>query len=87
MTAPGYHFDRFGTYLGYVDQHGHYYEKDGTCRGTLADDGALVDGDGVCRGRFDVQGQFWDERGSYGGYLSQPNGIPLHYAELLRRVS
>ena len=77
MRGPGYHFDRFGSYLGYIDANGYYVAADGTCRGMTGDDGTLVDQDGNRVGRFDIQGQFWDAQGSYGGYLSQPDGIPL----------
>jgi hypothetical protein len=43
----------------------------------IGEDGTLVDRDGDVCGRFDTQGQFWDEQGNYGGYLSQPDGIPV----------
>jgi len=80
MRGPGYHFDRFGTYRGCVDPGGRYFETDGTYRGVVGDDGILVDLDGICRGHFDALGQFWDEHGSYCGYLAQPDGIPMRPA-------
>lgn len=77
MRGPGYHFDRFGSYLGYIDPNGYYVTAGGTCRGMIAEDGTLLDQDGNRVGRFDIQGQFWDEQGIYRGYISQPDGIPL----------
>src|ERR1700687_5733698 len=61
MRGPGYHFDRFGSYLGFIDPNGYYCAADGTCRGMVSEDGTLVDRDGNHRGRFDIQGQFWNE--------------------------
>jgi len=87
MRGPGYHFDRFGSYLGYIDPCGYYFAPDGTCRGMVGGDGTLVDQDGKRCGRFDSQGQFWDEQGTYRGYLSQPDGIPLRPTTVLSRGS
>jgi len=64
-----YHFDRFGSYLGYLDESGLYYDRAGVCRGRVSAEGFFYDTEGTCRGRIDVQGQMWDERGSYRGYF------------------
>ncbi len=67
--ARRYHFDRFGSYLGYLDESGRYYDREGVCRGYVNREGLFYDVEGTCRGHIDVQGQMWDERGSYRGYF------------------
>jgi hypothetical protein len=69
MRASGYHFDRWGSYLGYVDRVGHYFDRNGTYRGAVSESGTFYDEHAVYRGRFDIQGQYYDEHGMYRGYL------------------
>jgi len=71
MTARRYHFDDWGKCLGYVDDD-QYFDKSGRCLGDVRNGRDFYDIQGVYRGHFDIQGQFWDEHGTYGGYLRGP---------------
>jgi len=71
-TARRYHFDRWGSVLGYMDHNGHYYDKTGSCRGEVVGGRDLYDTNGVYRGHFDIQGQYWDEDRVGRGYLQMP---------------
>jgi len=69
VSVPRYHLDRFGTYLGFVDESGRYFDRSGCLRGSVNDAGKVYDETGSPRGHIDTQGQVWDEQGSYRGYL------------------
>ena len=69
VSVPRYHLDRFGTYLGFVDESGRYFDRSGCLRGSLNASGKLYDETGAPRGHIDTQGQVWDEQGGYRGYL------------------
>lgn len=69
MDKPAYHFDRWGTYLGRVDEDGRYFDSGGTLCGLIDDGGVLTSTDGKSRGHVDVQGQVWDDRGRYAGFF------------------
>jgi hypothetical protein len=67
--ARRYHFNRFGTYLGYIDGVGHYHDANDIYRGAVSTTGDFFDEHGVYRGWIDVQGQYNDERGAACGYF------------------
>jgi hypothetical protein len=66
-----YHFDRFGSYLGYVDDTGNYYDLTGTCRGYFepAGGGDFYTSDGTRGGFVDPVGNFYDDQTIHLGYL------------------
>jgi hypothetical protein len=70
-----YHFNRYGSYIGYVDEDGRYFLCNGTYRGHLDSKGVVFDEGGKLQGHVDVQGQYWDADGSFLGYLRGPNGL------------
>lgn len=74
VAARRYHFNRYGSYIGFVDEDGRYYLCDGTYRGCLTAAGVMLDPSGRRRGHVDVQGQYWDEEGVFRGYLRGPTG-------------
>lgn len=69
-----YHFDRWGSYVGHLDEENRYFLRDGTLRGRLVESRKLYDENGRYLGRLDAQGQYWDERGEFRGYFRAPNG-------------
>ena len=69
VSVPRYHLDRFGTYLGFVDESGRYFDRSGSLRGSVNASGKVYDETGAPSGHIDTQGQVWDERGGYRGYL------------------
>jgi hypothetical protein len=72
-----YHFNRYGSYIGYVDENGSYYLRDGTYRGCLNNKGAVFDANGKHCGHVDIQGQYWGDDGMFLGYLRGPNGLAV----------
>jgi len=77
MTAVKYHFDRWGSCVGYVDADGRYFDARGMLRGHVNERSRLYGEDGAYRGRFDIQGQFWDEHGIARGYLHGAAAMPM----------
>jgi hypothetical protein len=76
MWERRYHFNRYGSYIGYVDEKGQYFLCDGTYRGRLGESGQLYDEHGTPRGHIDAQGQYWDEHRTFRGYFRGPSGQP-----------
>jgi hypothetical protein len=76
MAARRYHFDRFGTYLGYVDEHGRYFDRCEQLQGTVTNAGIVCDTNGAPRGHIDVQGQYWDQEDIFLGYFRRPVPMP-----------
>lgn len=78
-----YHFDRYGRYLGYLDESGRYYDSGGACQGYVVS-GEFYDTLGNRRGRIDVMGNFYDECGTCRGYLrrSHPTAPASPFASL-----
>jgi len=64
-----YHFDRHGSYLGYVDERGRYFDVRDRQVGSLVAGQKLYDRLGAYRGRVDAQGNYFDELGRCRGYL------------------
>ena len=73
--ARRYHFTRFGSCLGYIDEVGHYYGQDGSFGGSVSDSGAFFDEHGIYRGYIDVQGCYWDCEGRPRGYFRAPGDV------------
>jgi hypothetical protein len=74
---PRYIFDRWGTWIGNVEDDSRYCDPHGHCVGKVMPDGMVYDQKGACRGHFDVQGQLWDAHGtSLGGMI--PNWRQAH---------
>lgn len=75
--ARRYHFNRYGSYIGYIDEDGKYFLCDGTYRGSVTSGGTFYDENGQLHGRVDVQGQYWGEDGVFLGYFRGPSGMAV----------
>jgi len=83
MCPPRYLFDRWGTYIGKIDESGAYFDAKGYRVGQFT--GRDVYGcDGTHRGWIDVVGQYWSERGQFLGYVRP--GVPARTCATQLRV-
>jgi hypothetical protein len=67
--SPGYLFDRWGTYVGMIDDSGCYFDTHGRELGRVVAGREVYHRDGTYRGHIDALGQYWDELGHFLGYL------------------